>query len=80
MNCWEFMKCGREKNGHRESELGTCPAYPSHGVHCARVAGTMCGGQIQGTFAVKLASCLKCDFYKSSHYDRNYKGALKTEA
>jgi hypothetical protein len=74
MKCWEFMKCGREKGGQMEKDLGICPAYPDHGVHCARVAGTFCGGAIQGTFAVKLANCLKCEFYKSSHYDRSYNG------
>lgn len=74
MNCWEFKKCGREKGGSKAEELGVCPAWPDHGKHCARVAGTLCGGQIQGTFAVKLASCLKCEYYRSEHYDRTYTG------
>jgi len=39
MNCWEFMKCGREKGGAKATDLGICPAYPDHGRHCARVAG-----------------------------------------
>jgi hypothetical protein len=77
MKCWDFMGCGRQKGGQKEKELGVCPAYPEHGVHCARVAGTLCGGNIQGTFAVKLASCLKCEFYKSPHYDRSYKGSIQ---
>ena len=64
MNCWEFKECGRT----------TCPAYPGHGRHCARVAGTLCGGEIQGTFALKLANCMHCDFYQSGHYDRKYRG------
>lgn len=72
MNCWEFRQCGRERSGHSVSELGVCPAYPAHGRRCARVAGTLCGGKIQGMFAVKLANCLKCDFYNSPHYDRSY--------
>lgn len=74
MNCWEFMKCGREKGGTKADELGVCPAYPDHGRHCARVAGTLCNGKVQGMFALKLASCLKCDFYNSVHYDRTYAG------
>jgi len=70
MNCWEFKKCGREKNGARAAELGVCPAYPDHGKSCARTAGTLCGGIVQGSFASKLANCMKCDFYKSEHYAR----------
>ena len=60
MNCWEFKKCSREKN---------CPAYPNDGRDCARVAGTLCGGKVKGSFAMKLHSCMECDFYKSPHYD-----------
>ena len=59
MNCWEFKNCGRDKTGE-------CPAYPSSGMECWRVAGTMCGGKVQGTFAQKLANCMECDFYKAA--------------
>jgi hypothetical protein len=52
-----------------------CPAavtkelHKTHGgTHAGRacwvVAGTMCGGQPQGTFAQKYKNCEKCDFYK----------------
>jgi hypothetical protein len=74
MNCWEFKKCGREKNGAKEKELGVCPAYPSHGKHCARIVGTLCGGKVQGAFAAKLSTCMQCEFYKSPNYDKSYKG------
>jgi HD-GYP domain-containing protein (c-di-GMP phosphodiesterase class II) len=69
LNCWEFMRCGREVGGAKAGELGVCPAYPDHGRHCARVAGTLCGGEIQGTFARKFGNCRKCRFYMSRHYD-----------
>ena len=69
MNCWEFKECGREAGGSKAEELGTCKAYPDHGTHCARIAGTLCDGKVQGTFATKLDSCMECDFYKSPHYD-----------
>lgn len=72
MNCWEFKKCGREKGGAKAEELGVCPAYPDNGTTCARVAGTLCGGIVQGTFATKLGNCLKCEFYSSVHYDKSY--------
>jgi hypothetical protein len=70
MNCWEFKECGREKGGAREQELGLCPAYPEYGKSCARVAGTFCGGEVQGTFATKLPNCMQCDYYKSGHYEK----------
>jgi len=70
MNCWEFKKCGREAGGAKEKELGACPAYPDNGKNCARIAGTLCGGKVQGTFASKLSNCMDCEFYKSQHYAR----------
>ena len=73
MNCWGFKKCGREAGGARVNELGVCPAYPNHGNHCALVAGTLCGGKIQGSFAMKVASCMKCEFYATPSYDKAYR-------
>ena len=72
MNCWEFKKCGREAGGSKAAELGVCPAYPDHGKTCARTTGTLCGGQVQGSFAMKLYR-MQCNFYQSEHYDK--KGA-----
>ncbi len=69
MNCWEFMQCGREKGGVNAEELGICPAYPTDGPRCARVAGTFCRSEIQGTFARKHLDCTKCAFYNSAHYE-----------
>jgi eukaryotic-like serine/threonine-protein kinase len=74
-NCWEYMRCGREPDGRHAKELGVCPAARdiSHdgtnsgtcgGRFCWAVAGTLCHGQVQGTFAEKQTSCLECDFYK----------------
>ncbi|HXW68738.1 MAG TPA: hypothetical protein VEJ88_03940 [Dissulfurispiraceae bacterium] len=71
MNCWEFKKCGREKGGIKSEELGVCPAFPEHGKRCARIAGTLCGGTVSGTFAKKLKSCTHCNFYTSGHYLKN---------
>ena len=72
MNCWEYKKCGREQGGLNALLHGTCPAYPDNGQQCARVAGTFCGGQMQGTFVMKLLGCMKCDYYQSTHYDKTY--------
>ena len=74
MNCWEAKKCGREANGIHVKELGVCPVAVEkkldsvHGGSCAGracwvVAGSLCGGKVQGTFATKFDSCETCDFY-----------------
>ena len=74
LNCWEFKKCGREPGGEKAKELGICPATIERKVHgvndgtnggraCWAVGGTLCGGEVQGTYAAKLGNCLKCDFY-----------------
>jgi len=68
MNCWEYFKCGREEGGIRRNEFSVCPAYPDYGRTCARIAGTFCGGMVQGTFASKLTNCTRCEFYKSDNY------------
>jgi tRNA A-37 threonylcarbamoyl transferase component Bud32 len=68
------MKCGREPGGVNAAELGTCPAAVDEsfdginsghcgGRFCWAVAGTLCGGKVQGTFAQKRKSCLECGFY-----------------
>ena len=73
VNCWEFKKCSREPGGAKVAELGVCPAArsDSSGINggtrggriCWAVAGTLCGGKTQGTFATKAANCMNCDFY-----------------
>jgi hypothetical protein len=70
MNCWEFKKCGREAGGAKAKDLGVCPAWPKDGNRCARVAGTLCGGKVQGTFAMKVVNCMACDFYQSGNHER----------
>jgi len=51
--CWETMKC-RETN---------CPAYQNECGRCWLIAGTMCGGEVQGRFAEKYHSCTTCEVY-----------------
>ena len=75
INCWEFKKCGREKGGVKTAELGVCQAAietrvngmnsgKNGGRTCWGVAGTLCGGKVQGTFGMKLANCSHCDFFR----------------
>jgi hypothetical protein len=74
-NCWEFMECGREVGGPRAEEQGVCLAATEtrlDGIHggknggraCWAVCGTLCGGEVQGSFAEKMGSCKSCNFYK----------------
>jgi hypothetical protein len=75
MNCWEFKNCGRTPGGTKERELGICPVTAEKrldtvhgglnaGRACWIVAGSMCGGSVQGTFAQKFHNCSNCDFYR----------------
>ncbi len=82
VNCWEFKKCGRQPGGHKVAELGICPVttYKDlNGAHggknagraCWVVAGSLCGGKIQGTFAKKLDNCWRCDFMNTVKKDED---------
>jgi hypothetical protein len=73
-NCWEFKSCGRQPGGARAADLGVCPATTEmrvNGVNagakagraCWAVTGTLCGGRVQGTFAMKVLNCQTCEFY-----------------
>ena len=75
LNCWEIKKCGREKGGAKTADFGECPAAndtSSNGVNdgknagriCWAVAGTFCGGKVQGDFAQKQVSCMACEVFK----------------
>lgn len=75
-NCWEFKNCGRQTGGSKTSELGVCPAATdasnngknggkNSGRYCWKVAGTFCGGKVQGSFASKEKNCMACDFFKN---------------
>ena len=80
MNCWEYKKCGREPGGIKVHEFGICPASVEtriNGTHggknggraCWVVAGSVCGGKVQVTFAEKCVDCMRCDFYISVKKD-----------
>jgi serine/threonine protein kinase len=76
INCWEYMKCGREPEGCNVADLGVCSASidssydgindgENAGRICWAVAGTCCDNKVQGTYAEKRKSCISCDFYKT---------------
>lgn len=90
-NCWEVKKCGREIGGNKVKELGVCPAaaeLKANGINnginggrcCWAIAGTFCGGKVQGTFSVKMINCMACDFYKKVFAEENKSTSYKTPA
>jgi hypothetical protein len=71
INCWDFVKCGREFDGKKVP----CPASidmsadglnegKNGGRICWAIAGTFCREKIKGFFAKKLLSCESCGFFK----------------
>ena len=83
LNCWEVMHCGREPGGANAFELGICPASTEtrlNGIHggenagraCWVVAGSMCSGEIEGTYAEKYEDCSKCSFFMKVKSEENY--------
>ena len=73
-NCWEIKKCQREPGGSKAGDLGVCPAAldtSSNGINygrnggriCWAVAGTFCGGKVQGDYAQKSVSCMACEVF-----------------
>ncbi len=63
-NCWDIKGCGRQEDGPNVSHLGICVAAQRDlGHSCWAVAGTLCGGEVQGTVAKKEAQCISCEVY-----------------
>jgi len=54
--CWEKKKCTKND----------CPAYGDRTHRCWLTVGTMCGGKVQGEFAIKYKSCTECDVYRET--------------
>ncbi len=74
-NCWDFKNCGRGPDAKVHGNDKPCPVATERrldGIHdgmnsgraCWAVAGTLCGGKVQGTYAEKHDLCQKCEFYK----------------
>lgn len=75
LNCWQVKKCGRQPGGPKVAELGVCPAATERALNgtnggtnggraCWALAGTLCGGTVQGSYAMKLTNCIQCAFYQ----------------
>ena len=55
--CWEALSCNKED----------CPVRKQDDYRCWLIAGTLCGGMVQGVFAKKFDSCITCEVYKQYH-------------
>jgi len=75
MNCWEFMKCGREIGGEKAEELGVCAAavYPhadgiNRGVNGGRICWAIVGSYScyvgKSSLTGKKLLCYDCEFHK----------------
>jgi hypothetical protein len=57
-------------------DLGVCPAHSQDaGVACWLVAGTFCGGKVQGTYAQKATGCMACEFY--AKFDVSHRALMR---
>jgi len=75
-DCWAIKKCGRENGRAKVGELGECVASTRRlGHSCWAIAGTLCGGAVQGTFAEKEGNCMACEVYKRYHRTIGTQGA-----
>lgn len=54
--CWQSKNCNNLN----------CPAHKNDCGRCWLIAGTMCGGEVQGSFAKKYHSCLDCEIFQES--------------
>ena len=75
LNCWDCKNCGRNPGGVNVDERGVCPASIetkadrlNNGINggraCWAIKNILCDEVIQKVFAVRLAKCLKCDFFQ----------------
>ena len=55
--CWDTLSCNKED----------CPVHKQVDYRCWLIAGTLCGGMVQGVFAKKFGNCVSCEVYKQYH-------------
>jgi PAS domain S-box-containing protein len=54
--CYELKNC----------EKTDCPCYGKEALRCWQIAGTHCGGCVQGEFAQKYRNCIECAVFKAA--------------
>ena len=61
LNCWEFMKCGRQPGGEKVDELGVCPASiepRTDGTNSGKMGGRVLGDHLEDGFVLRRKSTL----------------------
>ena len=75
--CWEYKNCKREDCIVQKNYKNSARIPP-----CWYVAGTLCGGKIQGEYAQKIGTCKNCDYYdyvyQNTHSKKQQNNALKS--
>jgi len=75
LNCWDMKKCERQKGGKKVNDLRECIASKKKMGHsCWAVAGTLCGSEIQCTYAKKIGFCTSCEVYEIYNRSRGELG------
>lgn len=70
INCWEFMKCGKEHD--KENPCPVIIAYECEGINSSKMGGRMCWAvagtfnttAVCGVYAKQRTTCLSCTFFK----------------
>lgn len=86
-NCWEILECGKHPDENNSSTCGVCPATVTNefdgvnggqhaGRFCWAIAGTMCGGETQGSLAQKLMDCCRCVFLQQVDMEEGFSFVL----
>lgn len=63
-----LVRCYEEKN----CSMTDCPCYGKEPLRCWQIAGTYCGGEVQGAFAQKCSNCAECSVFKAATADPSY--------
>ncbi len=86
LNCWDYVRCGRQPDGENAERFGVCPAAIEKrwdGVHhgtkggrvCWQIPETRCQEFLKEmfpeTFAVKYQDCRMCSFYDHVRFEES---------
>ncbi len=59
IQCYQAKECGKVD----------CPCFGEDAQRCWQIAGTFCGGKVQGSFAQKIENCLDCIVFQEATGD-----------
>jgi len=86
LNCWEFVNCGREKNGLMVPILGECEVVSNmkyDGLNGGVGAGRACWLTHRNNCVMnktkQLSCCYDCSFYKRVMFEEEDQAVPKVE-